>query len=900
MPLLARLRSFWRNAVHRSDMEREMADEVRFHLARRADDLIHRGVPPDEASRIARVEFGSVEMYKEEARHSLGLRPLDELHGDLRYAFRAFARTPGFTAAAVATLALGIGANTAIFSVIDSVMLRLLAVEHPEQLSVVLMQQAGRAPKDGFTNALWEAIRDQQDVFSGVFAWSTPKPFAFAMGGATGEVRALMVSGSYFTTLGVTPHVGRLIADPDDRRGCAPVVVLSYGFWQTRFAGSGAAVGSTIALARQPFDVIGVSPARFHGMDVGSDFDVALPLCASALFDKRNLDSRSRWWLSVAGSARPGMTADRINARLAVLSPGIMRAAAPGEDPADQQAFLAHTLTSAPAATGASELRAVFRQPLNLLMAIVALVLLIACANIAGLLLARAATRGKEIAIRKAIGASRGRLIRQFLTESLVLSSAGALVGVLIGKWGSAALARGLSTGRNPIFLDLSLDGRVLGFTILITVLTTVLIGLLPAVRSTRIASMEAMKARSAAGGGQRSRFRAGKWIVAGQLALSLVLLIASGLLLRSFGKLLTLDLGFDRNNVLVVSAKPPWFAADTAKLPPEQRQAAYDEIAQRLRAIPGVTAVARSFTTPIGDDNWMTTVHTSAAGAPGDREGTAYFNFVTPGYFATMRSPLSAGRDFDVHDTATSARVAVVNETMARRFFPGMAVVGSTFRRWNEPDQIEIVGIVKDTKYEAVRQATPPTVFLPATQAPPSGHAEEFSVRTDVPPERLVPAVQRAVTEVTRDIPLRIDTLAEQVDDNLVQDRVIATLSGFFGSLALLLAMVGLYGVLSYVVTERQVEFGIRMALGARPASVLRLVMRDVTLIVIAGVAGGLTTAFVGVTLLERMLFGLAPRDPVTMVSAVGVLAAMALVAAYLPARRAIRMDPMAALRAE
>lgn len=900
MPLFARLRSFWRNVVRRSEMERNLADEVRFHLARRAEDLIERGLPPDEASRIARIEFGSVETYKEEARQSLGLRLLDELHGDLRYAFRTFARAPGFTAAAVATLALGIGANSAIFSVIDSVMLRLLPVEHPEQLTAVLMQQAGRAPEDGFTNALWEAIRDQQDVFSGVFAWSTPKPFEFAEGGATGQVRALMVSGSYFTTLGIMPRAGRLIAAPDDRRGCTPVAVLGYGFWQTHFAASGTAVGSTIALARQPFEVIGVSPARFHGMDVGSDFDVALPLCASALFDKRNLDSRSRWWLSIVGRAKGGMAFDRINARLAVLSPGIMRAAAPPEDPADQQDFLAHTLTSAPAATGASNLRTVFRQPLNILMAIVALVLLIACANIAGLLLARAATRGKEIAIRKAIGASRARLIRQLLTESLLLSSAGALLGVLVGKWGSAVLVRSLSTGRNPIFLDLSLDGRVLGFSLFVTIVTTVLIGLIPAVRSTRIASMEAMKARSAAGGGQRSRFRAGKWIVAGQLALSLVLLIASGLLLRSFAKLLTLDLGFDRHNVLVVSAKPPWFAADTAKLRPEQRQAAYDEIAQRLRAIPGVTAVARSFTTPIGDDNWMTKVHTSAASPSGDREGTAYFNFVTPGYFATMRSPLGAGRDFDERDTAHSARVAIVNETMARRFFPGMAVVGSTFRRWNEPDQIEIVGIVKDSKYEAVRQATPPTVFLPATQAPPRGQAEEFSVRTDVPPETLVPAIQRAVGEVTRDIPLRIDSLAEQVDDNLVQDRVVATLSGFFGSLALLLAMIGLYGVLSYVVAERQVEFGIRMALGARPASVLRLVIRDVTLVVIGGVAAGLTAAFAAVTLLERMLFGLEPRDPLTMVSAVVVLSAMALMAAYLPARRAIRMDPMAALRSE
>jgi predicted permease len=504
------------------------------------------------------------------------------------------------------------------------------------------------------------------------------------------------------------------------------------------------------------------------------------------------------------------------------------------------------------------------------------------------------------MAIRKAIGASRGRLVRQLLTESMLLSSAGALLGFLFARWGSALLVRSLSTGRNQIFLDLSLDRRVLGFTVLVTIVTAVLIGVLPAIRSTRIASMEAMKSRSSAGGGQRSRFRSGKWIVAGQLALSLVLLIGSGLLLRSFVKLFTLDLGFDRHNVLVVSAKPPWFAADTAKLRPEQRQIAYDEIARRLRAIPGVIAVARSFTTPVGDDNWMNDVRTGVAGAPAGRGATAYLNSVTPGYFATMRTPLVAGRDFDDRDAANSPLVAIVNETMTRRFFPSVSAIGRTFRRGHEPRQIEVVGIVRDSKYEAVRQETPPTMFVPAAQAPPGGEAEEFSVRSVVPPSTIIPAIRRAVAEVTSDIPLKFDTLADQVDDNLVQERLVAALSGFFGMLALLLAMIGLYGVLSYLVAERQVEFGIRMALGARPAAVLRLLMRDVAMVLIGGIGTGLAAALAVVTLLKQVLFGLEPRDPATMSTAVALLSAMALLAAYLPARRAIRMDPMAALRCE
>jgi predicted permease len=895
------MRSFWRNALHRSEMERNMSDELRFHLARRAEDLVERrGLAPEEAMRIARLEFGSVEKYKEEARQSLGLELLDEVRGDLRYALRGFGKSKGFTVAAIATLAVGIGANTAIFSVTDSVMLRLLPVQRPQELAAILLQKPGRPAEDGFTNALWEAIRDRQDVFSGAFAWSSPKPFAFAQGGAVRNVQGLMVSGDYFNTLGIKPGAGRLLVAGDDHRGCAPLAVLSHGFWQAQFGRTDSALGSTISLNQQLFQVIGVTPRHFHGVDVGKNFDVAIPLCASALFDKRNLDSRSRWWLSIIGRVKPGTTPDRINARLAVLSPEIMTAALPDWNPSGQQQFLARRLVTAPAGTGASDLRTAFREPLNILMVIVALVLSIACANIASLMLARATTSGKEIAIRKALGASRSRLVRQLLTESALLSSVGAALGLVFAQWGSALLVRNLSTGRNPLFLDLSLDGRVLGFTVIITVVTAMLIGLLPALRSTRIGLMEAMKARSVAGSEQRSRFRLGKWIVAGQVALSLVLLIGGGLLLRTFVKLFTLDLGFDRNNVLVVSAKPPWFAADTAKLPPEQRQAIYDEIARRLRAIPGVISVARSFTTPIGDDNWVHNIRTDVPGAPTGDEATTYFNFVTPGYFATMRTPVVAGRDFDDHDTQSSSRVAIVNETLARKFFPGVNALGRTFRRGQEAGLVEIVGIVKDSKYEAVRQVAPPTAFLPATQAPPAGAAEDFAVRTAVPPATVITEVQHAVTDVTSDIPLKFHTLAEEIDDNLVKERLVATLSGFFGVLALLLAMIGLYGVLSYLVTERQIEFGIRMALGAQPISILRLVMREVALVLAGGLATGLAVALASVTLLERMLFGLQPRDTLTMATAVCLLSTMALLAAYLPARRATRMNPMAALRSE
>ncbi len=900
MTLLPRLRSFWQNVVHRSDMEQRMSDELQFHLAARADDLVARaGLSREQALRVARLEFGSIEKYKEEARQSLGLRLLDEWRGDLRYACRTFLRSKGFAAAAIATLALGVGATTAIFSVIDAVVLRSLPVHRPDELVEVLVQRPGRPTSRGFTNALWEAVRDQQDVFSHAFAWSTPKPFDFAHGGDPRPVQVLMVSGDFFATLGVTPVAGRLIALADDRRGCTPVAVVSDGFRRQQFGLPERALGSSFTLNRQPFQVIGVSPPGFFGVDVGKRFDVAIPICAGGLFDKRNLDSRGRWWLNVMGRVKPDLARQQVEARFDVLSPSILAAARPDGDSAFQKEYLQRKLVTGPGGAGVSGLRQVFGQPLNVLMAIVSLVLLIACANIAGLMLARAANRGKEIAIRKALGASRGRLVRQLLTESAILSFAGAALGVLFAHWCGNLLVRSLSTGGNPLYLDLSLDARLLGFAATVAIGTTILVGLLPALRSTRSPLIEAMKARSGAGE-RRTGFRVGKWIVAGQVALSLVLLVAGGLLLATFVKLMTLDLGFERSNLLVVSAKAPWFAADTAKLSVDQKPPIYDEIERRLRTIPGVISLTRSYLTPIGDDNWLNNIHPDVPNAPEGDDATAYLNFVAPGYFQTMRTALVAGRDFDERDTTTSPRVAVVNETLARRFFPGVHALGRHFRRGGESGSLEIVGIVKDAKYETVRQPVPPTAFIPATQMPPGQIAEEFVLRTAVSPATLTPAVRQTIADVTGEVGVTFQTLTKRIDDDLVQERLVAMLSGFFGVVGLLLAMIGLYGVVSYLVAERQVEFGIRMAIGARPASILRLVMRDVLIVLAAGLAAGIAAALASVKLLERMLFGLEPRDAPTMAVAVCVLAAMALLAGYLPARRATRIDPMIAVRSE
>ena len=888
-----RLRSLLRWA----EVDQELDDELRDHLERKTEEYVAKGIVPEEARRRARLDLGGIEQTKEKCREERRVNWIQDFVQDLQFGLRIWRKSPGFTVVAVLTRALGIGATTTIFSIMDAVLLRLLPVRNPQELVLLLRHEPEDKVRDGFTNALWEGLRDQEDVFAGVFAWSRSKPFTLEWSGSARVVQGLFVSGNYFTTLGVNAAEGRLIAAADDRPGCAPVAVLSYGFWETYFGGEGV-LGRTLSLYGQPFEVIGVSAPRFYGVEVGKKFDVAVPICASALFDKRNTESHSRWWLSIMGRVKPEVTPEQLRARLETLSPGVMNAALPDWDAEGQQRFLREKLVSVPAGVGTSELRDEFGQALRVLMVIVALVMLIACANIASLMLARGTARGKEFAVRKALGAGRGRLIRQLVTESVLLSFVGAGLGVLFAKWSGALLVRQLATAGNDVFVDLSIGARVLGFTALSAVLTAILVGLLPAFRSTRIALIEAMKARACSV--DAPGLGAGRWIVAGQVALTVVLLIGGGLLVRSFVKLVMLDLGFDRSNVLVVSATPPWFAVDTARSGPEKRTAFYEEIERRLRKLPVVLSTARTFTTPIGDDNWRQIIHTDAPNAPTGDQASIYLNFVTHGYFATLRNPLLQGRDFDEHDSKNSARVAIVNETAVQKFFRGGNVLGRHFRWGDEPEQVEIVGVVKDSKYERVREVVPPTVFFPAAQIPPRASAEEFVLRTSVVPEKLIEPVRKTVAEVSSDIPLNFRTLSGQVDGDLAQERLLALVSGFFGVLGLLLAMIGLFGAVSYLVTQRQTEFGVRMALGAQPASILRLVLREVLLILVVGVAIGVAVALGSVRLLQSLLFGMSALDTYTIAAAVGVLSVVALVAGYLPARRAMRADPMVALRYE
>jgi predicted permease len=898
--LFFRLRSLFR----RDTVESEADAELRFHFDKQVEKHMKSGLTREEALRKTRIDFGGHEQLKEEIREAHGVNLIETLFQDIRYGLRILGRTPVISCVAILSLALGIGANTAIFSLIDTVMLRILPVEKPDELMQVRIRDP-RAPNDEpdstFTNPLWEELRNRQDFFSGIFAWNLTQ-FDLSQGGAVHDVNGMFASGEYFSTLGIRPAAGRLITAADDKRCCPGVAVLSYGFWQDHFGGAQSAVGSTLSLDNHIFNVIGVSAPGFFGLEVGNKFDVAIPVCAAEIFDgpKSRLDRRSWWWLRVAGRSKPGMTSEQLMARLGVVSPLVFAAALPQDwEVKDQQDFLKRSFQTIPAATGTSYLRRQFTQPLHILMGVVGLVLLIACANIASLMLARASARHKEIAVRKALGASRARLIRQLLTECVLLSTAGALLGILFARWGSALLVRYISTGDNKVFLDLSFDWRILRFLAGAAVFTGILFGVLPAFRSTRVSLTSAMKGSQAVDTESRAKFRPGKWIVASQVALSLVLLVASGLFLRSLVKLVTMDVGFDRNNVLIVRAN-----LHNAKVPAEQQPAMFDEIEGRLRTLPGVVSASRSVMTPVSNYVWNSDLEVDTPNAPTGDAALAFFNFISPGYLGTVRTPLFAGRNFNDGDTKTAPRVAVVNETLARKFFPNGNALGKYFRVHADPGKpeppIQIVGLAKDAKYESLREEAHATAYFPIAQVTEPVEEQVFELRTVMRPSVLVPAVQESVAGVSKAVPLDFGTLAEQVNDSLVQERLLATLSTFFGALALLLAMIGLYGALSYLVAQRQREFGIRIALGAPRDSILRLVMRDVLIVLAGGLTAGAALALATVGVLQKMLFGLAPHDTFTFLAAIGVLSAVAMVAGYMPARRATRVDPMVALRYE
>ncbi len=813
---------------------------------------------------------------------------------------RALRATPIVTIVAIASLALGIGANTAIFSMLDSLVIRTLPVREPRRLAVLGLGSEGQ---DAWTNPIWEEIRTHKDLVGDIFASSITR-FNVSVTPQTEYVDGLWASGRFFDALGVPAMLGRTFSEADDARGGGPdgpVAVISYRFWQSRFGGAADAIGRSVTIERTPFTIVGVTPPDFFGLDVGRTFDVAVPIGSEPLIRRQDsvLDKRTYWWLEIWLRLKPGQSLEAATSSLRGVQPQIREATLnQSASPEYRRDHLREPFTLITAATGMSGLRERYQKPLVTMMAVVSLVLLIACANIANLLLARASARRHEMSVRLALGASRLRLTRQLLAESVLLSGCGAALGVIVAQWGIRLLVRQLSTSTNTVFLDTRIDLRVLSFTAAVAGVTALLFGTAPALRASRVQPNEVLKEHGRGVTDDR-RFGLGSLLVALQVAMSLVLVVAAGLFVRTFTSLAHLDLGFNRNPVLVVTVGVDRIVAD-----PLQRVHLYERLWQAAQSVPGVKIAAASVVTPVSGNTWQISLHQVDDGPVlGEKERGVYVNAVTPGWFDTYGTQFIAGRDFTVLDTIDAPPVIVVNEAFARKFLNGQHPLGHRVRqlqaRGSPPVDREIVGYVRDAVYRSLRAPAPPTMYIPLRQQPNVPPGISISVRAGAgAPSLLTRSLVTSLMDVNRDISLTVRPLAEQVNNALSQERVIAMLSGFFGALALLLAALGLYGVTAYGVNRRKTELGIRLALGARPSSVVRLVLGRVALLVGAGVIVGGAASLAATKYVAALLYGLQPHDPLTFASAAAVLCTIGGLAGWLPARRASRIDPARVLR--
>jgi predicted permease len=829
---------------------------------------------------------------------------LETLWQDLRYGARLLRRNPTFAAVAILTLALGTGANTAIFQLVDAVRLRTLPVDHPEQLVEVRIVKSpngrtgsfmGRWPR--LTYPLYLKIAEQQQVFTGVGAWGSTT-FDLSQSGEQRPAQGLWVSGNFFGVLGVRPAAGRLVAPSDDVAGCAPSVVLGHPFWQREYGGDPSVVGRTLLLDGHRFDIIGVVPAGFYGVDIGRGFDVAVPICAEPIIRGANsgLTNRDIWFLAGIGRLKPGGTVEQAGTHVAALSKSILGATVSERYAAqDAKDYLEMEIGARPAAAGLSGLRNDYGDSLNILLGVTGLVLLIACANLANLMLARATAREREVAVRLAIGASRRRIVRQMLSESLLIAAIGAGAGVFVAQTFSRSLVAFLSTSDSPLFVELPFDWRVFAFTAVVVVAACLLFGLTPAIRATRTAPGATMKAGGRGMTGGRERFGVRRALVVLQVALSLVLLVGALLFTRSLMNLSTMDPGFRQDGVLTA-------AMDLRKInTPENARAALNaRLLERVRAIPGVLAVAEAFTTPVGGNRWNNRILVGGA----VQKEFPNFNSVGPGYFDAMGIRLVAGRDFDARDTPQSPRVAIVSESFAKKILGGRDPIGQAFQIEPGPGEqqplMQIVGVIKDVKYKDLREPFAPLVHLAATQDAHPGQGLTLVVRSNTRMAAVSAAITRAITEVSPAITVQYQTVRTQVQQSLLRERLMATLSGFFGGLAVLIATIGLYGVMSYMVARRRMEIGVRMALGADRGTVVRMIVREAAALLGAGLIIGAVLSVVAARTAATFLYELRPGDPSTIALAMASLAAVTLLASWVPARRASRLAPTVALREE
>jgi putative ABC transport system permease protein len=896
------MRSLFRRLLHSVRWSRYEADlraDLETHRTLRQDALERAGLAPDAAAHASRRALGNAALAIDDARDVWASRTIDGLWQDVRAALRGLRKSPGFAFVAIATLALGIGANTALFSIFSSLILRPLPVRDPARLALL---------SDGsWSYPVWQEIRTHGgDLFDGTFAWSGGS-FDLAQGGRPVTLNGVYVSGHFFDVLGVPPFRGRMLSPADDSTAPpnGPVAVISHRFWRQHFGGADDVVGSQLTVQRLPFTIVGVMPLGFSGVDVGRMADVMLPFSAEPLLQGREsrLQNAGASWLNMMVRLKPGQTIERANAALQGVQPQIRAAVLPGlrGDPAFAARYLTDPLALAPAAAGNSELRRQFERPLFAMVVAVGLVLLVACANIASLLLARALARRGELSVRLALGGSRWRLARLLFVESFLVAMTGAAFGLVFASWSSALLVQQLATWQSTVSLDLALDWRVLVFTATLAGLCAISAGVAPMIAMKSVAPGEALKSAGRAMAGDR-RFAVRGALVVAQIAVSFVLVIGAGLFLRTFSSLNQLPLGFVPEPLVIVQMK-----LLASGIQPEERGARVEHLRDAAATTPGVRSVAVSAVRLLAGGGWFSNNRVAVGDGPmlpEDRRNRVWRNATTPGWFATMGIRLLNGRDFNDRDRVGSPPVAIINEAFARRYLPGRPPIGQTLRlNSDDGPRYEIVGLAADAVYTTPRAGMLPTLYVPLAQREPrEWNSWQDAVLTikAVPGQRALIErnVAAALTQADPTLVFMSGTFDQIVDATMTQERLIAMMSGFFGALALLLAGLGLYGVVAYAVNARRTEIGLRMALGAQSVGIVRLVVRRVGVLVVAGLALGLAVSWWAARFIAPLLFQLEAHDPITFAGTAATLIAVGALAAWVPARRAVRLDPATVLR--
>ncbi|HEV2179839.1 MAG TPA: ABC transporter permease [Gemmatimonadaceae bacterium] len=916
---------------------RDVDEEIEFHLAMRIAKLVAAGMDPVAARAEALRQFGDTSAVRAECltidrereRTMRRANRMSDLWQDASYTFRTMRHHTSVVAIMIAILALGIGANTAMFTLIDAIMLRPLNVAHPDQLVTIGDPRRVGSMSQGTPNPslasvpVYEDLRDQQRVFSGLYAngrvlllnATIPHHGASAPTGAGADDEhpsARYVSGNFFKVLGVPPFLGRTFADDEDKTpGDDPVVVVSYAYWQNRFGGDRSAVGSTITLNGTPMTIIGVAPKDFWGDIVGSRPNLWVPLMMQPVLDPHEavLKDRTISWLQLMGRLEPGVSLEQARAQITTIYTRTLIDHAGKDLSGIERAMKKRPILVEAGARGFSYYRASLASFLYTLMAAVGLVLLVVCANVANLMLSRAAARGREMSVRMALGAGRGRLLQQLLTESAIIAVIGGALGLLVAYWGSQTLLKLAGGGPRPIPIDVRPDGRILAFTAAVALVTALLFGLAPALRATRIQLASALRAqgRNLVGAGSRRFFSAGKMLVVAQVALSLLLLVATGLLVRTTIGLLNADVGIARDQLVIARVEAGRAGYADARLVALMR-----DLIQRTSQVAGVTSASLSENGIFSGTESGTGVEPDGFTAHADSDTIVAYDDVGPGYFATTGAHLLRGRDIEARDNETAPKVAVVNQTMANYYYPTGDAVGHHLTVGTS--SLEIVGVVSDIQDHDVR-APPTRRFYMATfqlgcgpgadTSCVSGYPAQFYLeirsRAGVDPARLVEPVRRAITSADPSLAvLSVDPLTDNISSSISAELLVAKVVSAFGILALVLASLGLYGVMAYATVRRTAEFGLRMALGAQSAEMTRMVLRESMLLVIAGAVIGIPAALAAAPLLKTLLYGVSAFDPSSIAIAVGAMALTAAVAAALPAIRASRVSPMEALREE